>query len=43
MAKKYISNFVIKQMMLNSRLRMRLLWDSSQWGTYVKAKHGKLI
>ena len=40
---KYVSEFVKRNKALNSRLVMRLLWNSTKYGTYIKRKHGKLI
>lgn len=39
---KYISEFVKRQIMLNARSKPRLVWNSLEWGTYVKKKHGAL-
>jgi hypothetical protein len=43
MAKKYVSEFVKRQRALTARIVMRVVWDSSRLGTYIKSKHGKLI
>ncbi len=43
MEKKYVSDFVKRMRLLSLRLKYtRLLWNSTDNGTYIKAKHGKL-
>lgn len=43
MAKKYVSEFVKRQQALQARIVSYLLWNSPIQGTYIRAKHGRLI
>ena len=40
---KYVSEFVKRQHALNARIKTRLVWNSDNKNTYIKAKHGELI
>lgn len=40
--RKYKTDFVRWQQELNSKIKLKLLWDSQKQGTYIRALHGEL-
>lgn len=43
MRRKKLTKFVKRMNELNSRIVYRILWNSQERGTYIRAKHGELL